>query len=521
MRRVGPSSAAIALPACALAGLLHALSFAPWNLPALELAALTVLAAVACRQQTWRAAAACGLTFGLAWFGVGVSWVYISMHTFGQMPAWIAALATAALAAYLALFPAMACAACSRVNGSPSWRLLLAWPSAWSVSELLRGWLLTGMPWIASGYAHTDGPLAGYAAFAGVYGIVLVAAFIAGAFALLLEPGDARLRLQRASALLAALALLGAGQWLRGAVYTTPAGAPITVELIQGNIAQDLKFADNGVDLAARQYLPLLADAEAARVDLVVLPESAFPLALGDLPPQIAQALTDFVHDRDRALVFGTFIEEPAGHYYNSAIGLQHDRPAQRYSKRHLVPFGEFIPFGFRWFIDLMNMPIGDQEQGRPRQAPMALAGQRLAINICFEDLFGREILDAWEAGGGEPTMLLNLSNLAWFGDSIALAQHLQFSRMRALETGRPLLQATNSGITAIIDAGGRVQASLPAASNLGAGRPPAQRLVAQVRGYAGRTPYIRRGDAPVIVASALMAAAAFGVRRTASREKT
>jgi apolipoprotein N-acyltransferase len=195
-------------------------------------------------------------------------------------------------------------------------------------------------------------------------------------------------------------------------------------------------------------------------------------------------------------------------------VGLQPDRPAQRYSKRHLVPFGEFIPLGFRWFVDLMKLPIGDQQRGAPDQPPMQLAGQRIAVDICFEDLFGDEIISAWHDPAQQPTLLLNLSNLAWFDDSIALPQHLQASRMRALETGRPMLLATNTGVTAIIDPRGRVLAQLP--HNSGAS------LRGQVSGYTGRTPYVRLGNSlPLLLAGALLVAAALGPRGAAARDRT
>jgi len=236
---------------------------------------------------------------------------------------------------------------------------------------------------------------------------------------------------------------------------------------------------------------------------------------LTDLPPQVQQDLQSFTVQQHAALIFGTFVEEPGYRFYNSAIGLQADGPAQRYSKRHLVPFGEFIPLGFRWFVDLMNIPIGDQQHGESYQRPMQLAGQRIALNICFEVLFGNEIISAWRDPALEPTLLLNLSNLAWFDDSIALPQHLQISRMRALETGRPLLLATNTGATAVIDPHGGVLAQLP--------HNQAASLRVRVWGFAGRTPYVRLGDGPaLLVAGALLAAAAVISRKsTAPAPKT
>jgi apolipoprotein N-acyltransferase len=207
--------------------------------------------------------------------------------------------------------------------------------------------------------------------------------------------------------------------------------------------------------------------------------------------------------------VFGIFIEEPQQRFYNSAIGLAPDSPgAQRYSKRHLVAFGEFIPFGFRWFVDLMRMPIGDQERGMRNQPPFDLAGQRVAVNICYEDLFGAEIIEAWHDPQRTPTILLNLSNLAWFNDSSALPQHLQISRMRALETGRPMLRATNTGATAIIGPHGEVTGLLKFNT--------AGVLDGAVQGYTGDTPFIRFGNLPALglVFVLLLVARWFGRRQ-------
>jgi len=480
----------------ALAGVAHTLSFAPFGLPALQPAALAVLIALVQRQPSWPRAARLGFAFGLGWFATGVSWVYISMHVYGDMPAWIAALATLAFAAVLAIFPALAAAAAYRAAASPALRLLLAWPGAWALTEWLRGKLLSGFPWIAGGYAHTDGPLAGFAPLAGVYGLCLLGALMAGAVVLLLQRRSAPTRF---AALAVALVLIAGGTLLRRVEWTQAAGAPLQVKLIQGNIAQNLKFADGGTQLAVQRYFPLMFDAPGEHSDLVVLPESAFPLPLNDLPREVRQGLLDFPSGQHAALIFGTFLLEPDDRIYNSAVGLQADAPMQSYRKRHLVPFGEFIPFGFRWFVDLMKIPIGDQDRGTRFQPPMQLAGQSIAVNICFEDLFGAEIIAAWHDPASQPTLLLNLSNLAWFNDSIALPQHLQISRMRALETRLPLLRATNTGATAIIDSHGKVQAQLPFLQTAA--------LRAEVSGFRGRTPYVRLGDWPALALALAMVA--------------
>jgi len=231
-------------------------------------------------------------------------------------------------------------------------------------------------------------------------------------------------------------------------------------------------------------------------------------VTLAQLPAEITRDLVDVVRERKAALIFGIFIEDPPGHYYNSAVGLaDDDRGAQRYSKRHLVPFGEFIPFGFRWFVDLMKMPIGDQERGEPRQPPMKLAGQRIAVNICYEDLFGAEIITAWSDPQNTPTMLLNLSNLAWFDDSNALPQHLQMSRMRALETGRTMLRATNTGATAIVGPRGEVLQQLPFNT--------AGVLDGEAQGYTGETPFVRFGNFPALGIAFLLALAAVRAGRS------
>ena len=489
----------------ALLGVAHALAFAPFGLPWLQWLALGGLFALVLPAARPRQAALAGFSFGLGWFGLGVSWVYVSMHVYGEMPSLLAAAATAAFCAFLALYPALALWLGTRLATGAMPRALLALPAAWAGAEWLRGVLLTGFPWLASGYAHTDGPLAGFVPVAGVHGVTLVAALVAGSLALIAQ----RRRAQTLAPAALALALLAAGQALRAVEWTAPAGAPIRVALLQGNVPQNLKFADGGMALSEAAYLPLLG--QAAQADLVVLPESVLPLPLSHLPEPTVAALAD-VPRRGAALIFGIFIEEPRGHYYNSAVGLAPGGTSQRYSKRHLVPFGEFIPRGFRWFVDLMQMPIGDQQRGDPHQPPMQLAGQRIAVNICYEDLFGAEIRRAWRDPAQAPTLLLNLSNLGWFDDSLALPQHLQISRLRALETGRPVLRATNTGATAIIDARGAVVAQLPYLTR--------GVLSGEVQGRRGETPYLRFGDAPALalILAGLAAAAVAGRRAGGSR---
>jgi len=492
------------LAAAALAaGAAHALSFAPFNLPWLQLLALAVLFGLTTRVGGWRAAALLGFAFGLGWFGVGVSWVYVSMHVYGLMPAPLAAAATLAFCAFLALYPALALGVSQRLAPAAWIRLPLLLPAAWTLGEWLRGTLFTGFPWLAAGYAHTDSVLAGYAPVAGVYGVTLAAALLAGALALLALPPRVRGWAGYAWIAGAFVLLIGTGAALKSQAWTRPAGAPISVRLVQANIPQDSKFGPEGLRRAFDAHWALM---QGPPVDLVALPESVFPVPLQFVPPQYLEAFGNYARGGNSALVFGVFLEQPAGAYFNSAVGVAPgDVPPAHYSKRHLVPFGEFIPPGFRWFVDLMQMPIGDQQRGAAVQPPMELAGQRVAVNICYEDLFGDVIADAWR-GSAPPTIMLNMSNLAWFQDSLALPQHLQISRMRVLETQHPMLRATNTGATAIIDASGRVTGALPF---LAAGA-----LTGQVQGMQGMTPFVRWGNAPAVVLAMLLGLVASGVAR-------
>ncbi len=505
-RRILPGGR-IALVVALGAGISHALAFAPADLAWLELLALATLFCLGLSEERPRTAALLGFAFGAGWFGVGLSWIYISLSAYGGLWPPLAVLSTAALAGALALYPALALYAATARTSPGSLKRAVALMAAWTLSEWLRGILLTGLPWLSTGYAHTDGMLAGYAPLIGVYGVGTVAASIAAAAAW--GALHYRRRARVAAALAFAISAFGAGAALRTHEWTQDFGRPIRVRLVQGNIAQDIKFAEGGLDEAIARYLPALrvrgptggaSDANAPLPDLIVLPESAFPVPVSDLPGEVLSAIGDANARAGAALIFGAFIVEPQERYFNSAIGLSADRiEPQRYSKRHLVPFGEYVPTGFHWFMQLLRIPIGDQEAGDSYQPPMQLAGQRIAVNICFEDLFGALILDSWRDPARSPTILLNLSNLAWFNNSIALPQHLQISRMRALETGRPLVRATNTGITAFIDARGHVTARLPTLR---------QALIERtVQGKTGDTPFIRTGDSPILIVCALLLA--------------
>jgi len=327
------------------------------------------------------------------------------------------------------------------------------------LAELARGTLWTGFPWGASGYAHADGPLAVLARSVGVYGLGAVAAALAMG-AVQLRAHD--LRRVRTWALLLALAavLVGASLQRMCAVELchTPMrqSAPaLTLELLQGNIPQDEKFQPgSGVPLALQWYAEALRSAKA---DLVVAPETAIPL----LPQQLLPGYLEGIQQHyaqgaqgAQAALLGIPMGDDAVGYTNSVLGMSATTQAQpyRYDKHHLVPFGEFIPPFFKWFTAMMNIPLGDFNRGAVGQASFAWAGQRIAPNICYEDLFGEELGARFIDPAQAPTVFVNFSNIGWFGNTVAIDQHLHISRMRALEFERPMVRATNTGATAIID---------------------------------------------------------------------
>ena len=267
--------------------------------------------------------------------------------------------------------------------------------------------------------------------------------------------------------------------------------------LLQGNVPQDLKWRPEKFHETLRTYYRLALEHPA---QLTVLPETALPAFLGQVPGEYLEALKQLAEREQGDLLFGVAFSEPEG-YANGALSLG-SSPEQRYRKSHLVPFGEFVPPGFAWFMALANIPMSDFSPGAKTQAPLNIAGQQVAVNICYEDAFGEEIIGALP----DATLLVNLSNVAWFGDSLAPAQHLQIARMRTLETGRTMLRATNTGMTAIVGPDGRVKAALPPFTR-GALRGEAQ-------AYEGATPYVRTGNGPLV--ALLFAGIAFFIRRKA-----
>ncbi|MCA1325184.1 apolipoprotein N-acyltransferase [Herbaspirillum sp. alder98] len=505
------------------AGALNVLAFAPFGLWPLQILALAWLfhGIVATPQAGARRHFVRAWLYGFGWSAASVHWLYISMHDYGGMPGWMAALAVALLALYVGLYAGAAAALAvwlrGRWSSSPRILGLLILPALWALSEWLRGWIFTGFPWLVSGYAHTTGPLAGFAPLAGVYGVGWVAALIAGALALLYQAlrrrGNVAGAMRLGLPLATVLVMLAAGLLLRTVAWTAPAGAPISVRLLQGNVPQEMKFSNEALVSTLSMYEQMIS---AAPADLIATPETAIPLLPQQLPPDYLERLARFVQHSGSHLMLGIPLSDSPQQYANGVLGFSPDTTSggmpYRYDKHHLVPFGEFIPPGFRWFVDMMSIPLGDMTRGGPTQAPLAVKDQWVLPNICYEDLFGEEIAgqlrSAYREGRPQASILLNLSNIAWFGDSIALPQHLQISQMRTLETGRPMLRATNTGATAVILPGnGTPQELTPFTRGV---------LSASVPGYSGQTPYILLGNALVVGLSLLMLLVAWGRNKAA-----
>ena len=468
-----------------LAGAATVLAFAPVGFYPLALASFAVLI------HRWMRAAprACfwsGFVFGLGLFGGGVSWVYVSLSQFGGMPAPLAGLATFLFCAFIALFPAAAGWLQARVPAADGVRACLIIPSAWTLFEWLRGWILTGFPWLSAGYAATGWPPQGYAPVLGVYGLSFVTLSLAGILWALITR-------KKILAFVALFAVLGAGQALRTVDWTAPLGDPVHAALLQGNIEQEMKFRPERYARIVETYAGL---AEQTSARLIILPETAVPRFYDRVEPEVLARFDAAAKRNGGDLLLGVAYREAQDRDYNSVVTLG-TAPRQAYHKVHLVPFGEFVPPGFGWVLHVLQIPLSDFSRGSPEQAPLAVAGQRVAVNICYEDAFGDEIARQLP----EATLLANVSNVAWFGDSLAPSQHLQIARLRAIETGRMHLTATNTGVTAAIDRDGRVLAQLP---QFAAGR-----LEISAQGYGGATPYVRLRDWPTLIAALLALAIA------------
>ncbi len=487
-----------------LAGLLTVGAFAPFAVWPLAVVgpALWLWASAGGTPRRW---ALDGWLFGLGLIGFGVSWLHLSVSQFGGVSPWLAAginvLFVLVIAGYYAGLGWLLGWLQAR-DGRLGWRFFLGGSALWVLMEWFRGWFLTGFPWLALGYSQVDGPLAPLGPVLGVYGLSLALALAVFTLACLSRPGfsfHGRLGLVTA----VCLAWLGAAA-LRPVQWTADGGAPIEAALVQGDIPQSEKWRKERLGISLRAYLDL-SEAVWGR-DLVIWPETAIPAFAHHIREGFLDPLHAKLRQQGGELLLGIPVwEEGAdgGRYFNAVIRLGAE-PGQ-YFKRHLVPFGEFMPLErlLRPLLEWIRIPFSGFSADESEPAVMTLAGLPAGVSICYEAAFGNEVIQTLP----EAQFLVNVSNDAWFGDSIALPQHLQIARMRSLETGREMARATNTGISAFIDHKGRVKAR--SETNR------AMVLTGRIQPRSGATPYVRFGNWPVILLlSSILAAAAVPIKR-------
>ncbi|ADC61836.1 apolipoprotein N-acyltransferase [Allochromatium vinosum DSM 180] len=464
------------------AGVLMVLSFAPFSLFPVAMLAMAIfhqsLVTASPRSAFWR-----GWLFGAGLFGFGVFWIRISLNEFGNMDAWVAHLLTALFIAVMALYSGAAGWLVRRLDPGPAWVApLILLPGSTVLLEWVRGWLFTGFPWLSLGYGQIAGPLAGYAPILGVHGLSLLVALSGGLLWCAIRWRH-RARIGAGIAL-AAIWIGGAG--LSAVDWTEPSGPPLRASVLQANIPQAIKWDPEASLMIGETYVDLTL--EHLDSDLIVWPETALPDFLHQVRAPLLDPLTEQVRAEGAELVLGLPVMDlESGRYFNGllAIGSQEDL----YAKRHLVPFGEFLPFK-SWLgplVRLFEIPMSDFSPGDDRRPLLSVGAHRAGVSICYEDVFPAEVIEALP----EAAYLINVSNDAWFGDSLAPPQHLEIARMRALETGRDLLRATNTGISAIIDHRGRLIDTLPAFVR-GA-------VTAEIQPRQGATPFSRFGNAPAV----------------------
>jgi len=461
-----------------LAGLLLPLAFAPFDLFPLALLSPLLLFLLLDRcsptEGWWR-----GYLFGLGQFGFGASWVYVSIHDFGHAPMVLALLLTLLFIAFLAFFPALLGYLAARfTTAAPLRKYLLLLPCGWVALEWVRGWIMGGFPWLLLGQSQVDTPLVSYAPWLGVYGISLVVALSAGALALLR-------RSHRSAAIVLLLLLWLTPLLLQPMSWSTPQRS-LRVSLVQGNIEQNQKWLAGMREETLTRYFDLSrAHSES---DLIVWPETAIPAYFHWVEESFITPLEAFARESKTDFLIGVPVDgEAEGGYYNSIVSVGTQRGF--YHKQHLVPFGEYLPFKPLLILmgNFLDVPMTDFSRGDERQPLLRVAGTAVGSSICYEAAFGEELI----ATLPEAELLVNVTNDAWFGRSLAPAQHLQIARMRAAETERYMLRAANTGISAIIGPDGELIAATQQFETTV--------LSGEVEALQGATPYVRWGNWPLL----------------------
>lgn len=434
-----------------LSGALLPLALAPCGISSLAIISPTILALI-WRNHEPKVAAKLGLLYGLGFFSVGISWVFVSIHQFGNAPFFFAILITILLIVFLALFPAIHGYLYQRFFPNENLRkFLFAFPALWVSLEWLRGWIFTGFPWLFLGYSQIDTALRGFAPIIGIYGVSFLTAFTSGILVSIIHNKKLFWR--------CCLVLLLVVIWLAGAQlaklrWTSASGSKITISLIQGNIAQERKWQSYELDSILESYANLTK--KNWNHNIIVWPEAAIPAFPHEIP-HFWKNIASLAKAHHTTIIAGApFFNKKTHHYYNGIFALGTDNAT--YFKRHLVPFGEFLPFKhlLYWLHYFVTIPMSGFTSGDSMQPDFIAQNIIFAPFVCYEIAYPYLALDYFP----KATMILTISDDSWFGDSFAPAQHLEIARMRSLEVGRYQLVVSNTGITALIGPDGKIIAA-------------------------------------------------------------
>lgn len=431
--------------------------------------------------------------WGVSFFSFGVNWIHVSIYQFGGAPLWLSYCLVVLLASYLALFPTLFAYLIQRFNITH----ITLYPVLWSITEFLRGWLFTGFPWLQFGYTQIDSPFAGLAPIFGVQGVTF---FVMWSSAVIFSIISTFLKKDRKYFLafvqgIMLIIVSGLAMWSSSATYVKEVkDRALNITLVQGNIAQNLKWDSQYLSQTLGIYSNLILQ-HLGKTDLIILPEAALPTLENNIQPFLL-SLQEAAEKAGTEVMIGTVYQDwENGKLLNSIINLGNrenpysEQNENRYSKYHLVPFGEYVPFEniLRPLGSVFNLPMSAFQSGDSIQAPFIAKQRKFTPAICYEIIFGSQVRKNLAI---DTDFLLTISNDAWFGHSIGPWQHLQMARMRALELGRPEIRATNTGITAFIDAKGKVVAQAPQFIET--------TLTYSVSPTEGKTPYAQLGEIPL-----------------------